>query len=70
MQIDVWSDYACPWCALGIARLDVALRDFEHGDAVSVVHRAFELDRESGHVLIRGIRRGKQRVYIGNHLFV
>jgi predicted DsbA family dithiol-disulfide isomerase len=44
MQIDVWSDYACPWCALGTARLDVALRDFEHGDAVSVVHRAFELD--------------------------
>ena len=27
MQIDVWSDYACPWCALGLARLDVALRD-------------------------------------------
>ena len=44
MQIDVWSDYACPWCALGTARLDVALRDFEHGDAVTVVHRAFELD--------------------------
>jgi predicted DsbA family dithiol-disulfide isomerase len=44
MQIDVWSDYACPWCALGTARLDVALRAFEHGDAVTVVHRAFELD--------------------------
>jgi predicted DsbA family dithiol-disulfide isomerase len=44
MQIDVWSDYACPWCALGTARLEVARRDFEHGDAVTVVHRAFELD--------------------------
>jgi predicted DsbA family dithiol-disulfide isomerase len=44
MQIDVWSDYACPWCALGTARLDLALRAFEHGDAVTVVHRAFELD--------------------------
>ncbi len=44
MQIDVWSDYACPWCALGTARLEVALRDFEHGDAVTVAHRAFELD--------------------------
>ncbi len=43
MQIDVWSDYACPWCALGLARLRVALRDFEHGDEVTVVHRAFEL---------------------------
>ncbi len=45
MQIDVWSDYACPWCALGLARLEVALRDFEHGDEVTVVHRSFELHR-------------------------
>jgi predicted DsbA family dithiol-disulfide isomerase len=44
MQIDLWSDYACPWCALGTARLEVALDAFEHGDAVTVVHRAFELD--------------------------
>src|ERR1700722_18049078 len=44
MQIDVWSDYACPWCALGTARLEVALADFEHRDAVTVAHRAFELD--------------------------
>jgi predicted DsbA family dithiol-disulfide isomerase len=45
MQIDVWSDYACPWCALGTARLNVALSDFEHGGEVTVVHRAFELQR-------------------------
>ena len=44
MQIDVWSDYACPWCALGLARLDVALAEFEHGGDVTVVHRSFELD--------------------------
>ena len=43
MRIDVWSDYSCPWCALGTARLNVALRDFAHGDEVTVVHRAFEL---------------------------
>jgi predicted DsbA family dithiol-disulfide isomerase len=47
MQIDVWSDYACPWCALGQARLEVALADFEHGDEVTVAHRAFELDRHA-----------------------
>ena len=47
MQIDVWSDYACPWCALGLARLSVALSDFEHGDDVTVVHRSFELDRHA-----------------------
>jgi predicted DsbA family dithiol-disulfide isomerase len=47
MQIDVWSDYACPWCALGLARLKVALAAFEHADEVAVVHRAFELDRSA-----------------------
>ena len=43
MRIDVWSDFACPWCVLGLLRLDAALADFEHGDAFEVVHRAFEL---------------------------
>lgn len=44
MRIDVWSDFACPWCAVGLARLDVARDQFEHGDAIEVVHRAFELN--------------------------
>jgi predicted DsbA family dithiol-disulfide isomerase len=44
MQIDVWSDFACPWCALGLYRLEAACRAFEHGDRVTVVHRSFELD--------------------------
>ncbi len=44
MKIELWSDFACPWCALGLYRLDEALEDFAHGDEVTVVHRAFELD--------------------------
>ena len=44
MRIDIWSDFACPWCALGIYRLDAALGQFEHADVVEIVHRAFELD--------------------------
>ena len=44
MQIDIWSDFACPWCALGLYRLEAALRQFAHADEVTVVHRAFELD--------------------------
>jgi predicted DsbA family dithiol-disulfide isomerase len=43
MQIEVWSDFACPWCVLGLARLRAARDAFEHGDEVSVVHRSFEL---------------------------
>ena len=44
MDVEIWSDFACPWCALGFARLDAALADFEHRDEVRVVHRSFELD--------------------------
>jgi predicted DsbA family dithiol-disulfide isomerase len=44
MDVQVRSDFACPWCALGLARLKVARCDFEHGDEVRVVHRSFELN--------------------------
>jgi predicted DsbA family dithiol-disulfide isomerase len=43
VEVQVWSDFACPWCALGLARLGAARREFEHGDDVEVVHRSFEL---------------------------
>jgi predicted DsbA family dithiol-disulfide isomerase len=44
VEIDVWSDFACPWCALGIYRLDRARDEFEHGEEITVRHRSFELD--------------------------
>ena len=44
MRIDVWSDFACPWCVLGLRRLDRALEQIEEVDAFDVVHRSFELD--------------------------
>ena len=27
MQIDIWSDIACPWCYIGKRRLETALAD-------------------------------------------
>jgi predicted DsbA family dithiol-disulfide isomerase len=44
VQIELWSDFACPWCALGLYRLEAARAEFAHGEEVTVVHRAFELD--------------------------
>src|ERR1700754_4290911 len=44
MQLEVWSDIACPWCYLGKRRLEVALAGFEHRDEVTVTWRSFELD--------------------------
>ncbi len=49
LEIDVWSDVACPWCWIGKRRLEAAILAFEKrhaGDDVAIaVHwRAFELD--------------------------
>jgi predicted DsbA family dithiol-disulfide isomerase len=44
LRIDVWSDIACPWCFVGKRRLEAALAQFPHRDAVEVFWRAFELD--------------------------
>jgi predicted DsbA family dithiol-disulfide isomerase len=44
LRIDVWSDIVCPWCYVGKRRLEAALAQFAHRDAVEVVWRAFELD--------------------------
>ena len=44
MRVEIWSDIACPWCYVGKARFEKALRAFPHRDDVEVVHRSFELD--------------------------
>jgi predicted DsbA family dithiol-disulfide isomerase len=44
MQVEIWSDVACPWCYIGKARFEQALAGFEHKDEVEVVFRSFELD--------------------------
>lgn len=42
MQVEVWSDVACPWCYVGMARFERAVA--EAGVDVDVVYRSFELD--------------------------
>ncbi len=44
MNVEIWSDIACPWCYIGKRRFERALAEFEHRDAVSVEWRSFELD--------------------------
>lgn len=46
MHVDVWSDVACPWCYLGLARLRGALRAFPRASDVEVRLHAFLLDPE------------------------
>jgi len=44
LQVEVWSDIACPWCFIGKRRLEAALREFPHADQVAVEWRSFQLD--------------------------
>ncbi|MDX5476285.1 MAG: DsbA family oxidoreductase [Bacillaceae bacterium] len=47
MKIEVWSDYACPFCYIGKRRLEEALSNFEQKSKVEVVYKSFELDPNS-----------------------
>ena len=44
MKIEVWSDYACPFCYIGKRRLEEALSNFEQKSKEEVVYKSFELD--------------------------
>ncbi|HXV91917.1 MAG TPA: DsbA family oxidoreductase [Pseudonocardia sp.] len=44
MQVEIWSDVVCPWCAIGKRRFEAALARFPHRDEVRVRWRSFELD--------------------------
>jgi predicted DsbA family dithiol-disulfide isomerase len=47
VDVEIWSDIACPWCYVGKRRFEAALADFEHGDEVAVTWRSFELDPQA-----------------------
>lgn len=45
VQIEIWSDIACPWCYIGKTRFREALAQF--GDRVDVVWRSYQLAPET-----------------------
>jgi predicted DsbA family dithiol-disulfide isomerase len=47
MQVEIFSDIVCPWCAIGERRFEAALAQFEHAAAVEVRWRSFELDHDA-----------------------
>ena len=42
MDVEIWSDIACPWCYIGKRRFEAALAEFEHRDEVRVTWRSFD----------------------------
>lgn len=59
MQLDIWSDIACPWCYVGKRRLEAALEAFEDSDNVHIRWRSFELDPNAP---AEGYEDGPQRL--------
>ncbi|QDY82777.1 DsbA family oxidoreductase [Paenibacillus polymyxa] len=44
MNIEVWSDYMCPFCYIGKRRLEQVLQQFPHRDEVQLTFKSFELN--------------------------
>jgi predicted DsbA family dithiol-disulfide isomerase len=49
VDVEIWSDVACPWCYIGKRRFEAALERFEHRDDINVTWRSFELDPSAPH---------------------
>ena len=44
MKIEVWSDYACPFCYIGEKRLEKALSEINDNEKIEIEFKSFELD--------------------------
>ncbi len=44
LNVEIWSDIACPFCFVGKRHFESALAMFEHREHVTVTWRSFELD--------------------------
>lgn len=50
VNITIWSDFVCPFCYIGQARMDQALEGFEHAGEVRVEYRSFILSPDTMYV--------------------
>lgn len=44
MKIQIWSDYACPYCYIGERQLEKALESFSGKEDIDISFKGFELD--------------------------
>lgn len=47
MRVDIYSDVACPWCAIGKKRFERALTGYDGADQIEVTYHPFQLDPEA-----------------------
>ena len=51
MKIELWSDFACPFCYIGKKRFEKALGAFPHKDKVEVIYKAYQLNPNAPKVM-------------------
>ena len=51
MKIEIWSDFACPFCYIGKTRFEQALQNFKHKDHVEVIYKAYQLNPNAPKVM-------------------
>ena len=52
MKITYWSDYACPYCYIGEARLEKAIEELGLKEDIEVEMRAFELEPNASYEVV------------------
>ncbi|MCU6792066.1 DsbA family oxidoreductase [Paenibacillus sp. WQ 127069] len=55
MNIEIWSDFMCPFCYIGKRRFEAALEQFPNKNHVEVIYRSFELDAHSERDVPHGV---------------
>jgi predicted DsbA family dithiol-disulfide isomerase len=51
MKIELWSDFACPFCYIGKKRFEQALNAFPHKDQVEVIYKSYQLNPNAPKVM-------------------
>ncbi len=67
MKIEIWSDYACPYCYIGKRRLEKALENFSDRENIEISFKSFELDPSASYKTTTNTRErisGKYRISI------
>lgn len=52
MKIEIWSDYACPFCYIGKERLEKAMTELGIKEQVNIIMRSFELDPNASYDVV------------------
>ena len=51
MKIEIWSDFACPFCYIGKKRFEDALTEFKYKNKVEIVYKAYQLNPDAPKVM-------------------